>query len=100
MAAATQVLRRWEPEDQTFWAESGAQIARRTLWITTGALTLSFATWFMWSVMVVRLQGLGFALSDGQLFWLTAIPGLVGATLRIPYSFIVQMLGTRLVVTI
>jgi NNP family nitrate/nitrite transporter-like MFS transporter len=92
-------LARWEPEDATFWAEQGARIARRTLWITTGALTLSFATWFMWSVIVVKLQGLGFRLTDGQLFWLAAIPGLVGATLRIPYSFLVGVFGTRVVVT-
>ncbi|HEX7343494.1 MAG TPA: MFS transporter [bacterium] len=92
-------LAAWEPEDQNFWADRGSRVAYRTLWITTGALTLSFATWFMWSVIVVRLQGIGFHLSASQLFLLTALPGLVGATLRIPYSFVVQMFGTRPVVT-
>ncbi|MBI2839186.1 MAG: MFS transporter [Acidobacteria bacterium] len=96
---AVGALARWEPENAQFWSDIGARIANRTLWITTGALTLSFATWFMWSVIVVRLQGIGFQLSDSQLFLLTALPGLVGATLRIPYSFVIQMFGTKPVVT-
>jgi NNP family nitrate/nitrite transporter-like MFS transporter len=98
MAAALPLLQRWEPENQEFWTDVGARLARRTLWITTGALTLSFSTWFMWSAIVVKLPELGFRLTSPQLFWLAAIPGLVGATLRIPYSFIVQIFGTRLVV--
>lgn len=97
---SAKTLDRWAPEDALFWETVGARVARRTLWITTGALTLSFATWFMWSVIVVRLPRLGFDLSMSQLFWLAAIPGLVGATGRIPYSFLVQIFGTRPVVTL
>jgi NNP family nitrate/nitrite transporter-like MFS transporter len=91
---------RWDPEDAAFWKETGARVASRTLWITTAALTLSFATWFMWSVIVVRLPELGFDLTVSQRFWLAALPGFVGATLRIPYSFVVQVFGTRPVVTL
>ena len=91
---------RWEPEDPQFWTKTGARLANRTLWITTGALMLSFATWFMWSVIVVRLPALGFDLSLSQRFWLVSMPGLIGATLRIPYSFVVQMFGTRRVVAL
>lgn len=94
------VSEKWDPEDEAFWKEKGEKLANRTLWITTGALTLSFCTWFMWSAIVVRLPELGFSLSVGQRFWLAALPGLIGATLRIPYSFIVQMVGTRVVVTL
>ncbi len=94
------VLAHWAPEDPQFWAARGARTAGRTLWITTGALLLSFATWFMWSAIVVRLPELGFNLTVSQRFWLTALPGLVGATLRIPYSFVVQMFGTRPVVAL
>lgn len=89
----------WDPERGDQWETEGRIVAKRTLWITTCALTLSFATWFVWSALVVRLPAAGFALSVSQRFWLVAIPGLVGATLRIPYSFLVQVLGTRLVVT-
>lgn len=91
---------RWNPEDPAFWESTAAPIARRTLAITTAALTLSFATWFVWSVAVVKLPELGFNLSVSQRFMLAAVPGLVGATLRIPYSFVVQMFGTRPVVTL
>ncbi len=99
-ATALDKLDRWAPEDPVFWSQTGARVASRTLWITTAALTLSFATWFMWSAIVVRLNSVGFKLTSGQLFWLVALPGLVGATLRIPYSFIVQLFGTRRVVTL
>lgn len=93
------MLDRWEPEDEQFWEQTGKKVANRTLWITTVALFLSFATWFMWSVIIIRLPGVGFKLTDTQQFWLVAMPGLSGATLRIPYSFIVQKFGTRKVVT-
>ncbi len=97
---AVDFTKQWDPEDQAQWAAGGAALASRTLWITTGALTLSFATWFMWSAIVVRLPEIGFDLTVAQRFWLTALPGLFGATLRIPYSFLVQMYGTRVVVTL
>jgi NNP family nitrate/nitrite transporter-like MFS transporter len=90
----------WDPEDEKQWAEGGETLARRTLWITTAALTLSFATWFMWSVIAAKLPDVGFQLSRSQRFWLASLPGFVGATLRIPYSFIVQKFGTRRVVTL
>ena len=90
----------WNPEDKVFWDSVASKVARRALGITTAGLTLSFATWFMWSAIVVKLPDLGFSLTVSQRFLLTAVPGLVGATLRIPYSFIVQMFGTRPVVTV
>lgn len=93
-------LSRWDPEDRAFWDATGSLMARRALWITTAALTLSFSTWFMWSAIVVRLPEVGFTLTVGQRFWLAALPGLVGATLRIPYSFVVQLFGTRVVVAV
>ncbi len=90
----------WNPEDPAFWQSTAKRVAERTLSITTAGLTLSFATWFVWSAVVVRLPDLGFSLSVSQRFMLTAVPGLVGATLRIPYSFFVQMFGTRRVVAL
>jgi NNP family nitrate/nitrite transporter-like MFS transporter len=91
---------RWDPEDSEQWVTQGNTLANRTLWITTSALTLSFATWFVWSAIVVRLPAAGFALSVSDRFWLVAVPGLIGATLRIPYSFVVQLFGTRRVVVL
>lgn len=91
---------RWDPENTGFWNAEGSAVAKRTLWLTTASLLLSFATWFAWSAIVVRLPLAGFQLNTSERFWLVATPGLVGATLRIPYSFLVQLYGTRRVVTL
>jgi MFS transporter, NNP family, nitrate/nitrite transporter len=93
-------LKRWEPENERFWAETGRRIAWRTLTLTTLTLILSFATWFMMSAIVVRLPEIGFAYTEMQLFWLAAMPGLAGGTLRVVHMFLCPMFGTRHVVTI
>ncbi|MBE0595874.1 MAG: NarK family nitrate/nitrite MFS transporter [Desulfuromonadales bacterium] len=97
---ATRVLTEWKPEDQTFWDSTGKAIATRNLWISIPALFLAFAVWMVWSVVVVNLPNLGFPYSTNQLFWLAALPGLSGATLRIFYSFMVPIFGGRLWTTI
>jgi MFS transporter, NNP family, nitrate/nitrite transporter len=99
-ALEPQVLSVWDPEDAAAWARSGEPIARRNLWISIFALFLAFSVWMVWSVVVVRLPDVGFRLDTGQLFWLAALPGLSGATLRIFYSFAVQVFGGRLWTTI
>lgn len=86
----------WRPEDPAFWASGGRAVARRNLWISTYCLMLSFAVWMVWSVVVARLPGIGFAFTTDQLFWLAAVPGLSGATLRIFYAFLVPIFGGRL----
>jgi NNP family nitrate/nitrite transporter-like MFS transporter len=85
----------WNPEERTFWEASGRAVATRNLWISIPALFLSFAVWMVWSVVVVRLPAIGFPYTTDQLFWLTALPGLSGATLRIFYSFMVPIFGGR-----
>ncbi len=92
-------LARWEPEDEPFWRETGSKVAWRTLITTTACLVLSFATWFMVSAIVVRLPGIGFQFTTMQLFWLAAMPGLAGGTLRIVHTFLIPIYGTRHVVT-
>ncbi|WP_337869770.1 nitrate/nitrite transporter [Meiothermus sp.] len=92
-------LTRWEPEDPQFWETQGKALAWRTLWITTFNLTLAFITWFVVSALVVRLPNVGFQLSTSQLFWLAAMPGLAGGTLRIIWTFLPPILGTRHLVT-
>ena len=93
-------LTRWEPGDQTFWDTTGRPLAWRTLWITTANLIMAFIAWFLVSALVVRLPGIGFKLTTAQLFWLTAMPGLAGGTLRIFHTFLVPLYGTRAVVSI
>jgi NNP family nitrate/nitrite transporter-like MFS transporter len=86
----------WRPEDETFWKTKGRRIARRNLWISIPALLLAFAVWMVWSVVVAKLPSIGFTYTTDQLFWLAALPGLSGATLRIFYSFMVPIVGGRL----
>lgn len=93
-------LKQWQPEDPKFWEEQGKKIAWRTLTITTITLVLSFATWFMMSAIVVRLPQVGFTFDTMQLFWLAAMPGLAGGTLRIVHTFLIPIYGTRLVITV
>lgn len=90
----------WRPEDATFWESTGKAIAWRTLVFTTFSLMLSFASWFFVSAIVVKLQGIGFQLTKEQLFWLTAMPGLAGGTLRIIHTFLIPMFGTRTTISV
>jgi NNP family nitrate/nitrite transporter-like MFS transporter len=94
------VLQDWHPEDPQFWAGKGRAVARRNLWISIPALLLAFSVWMVWSVVVARLPAIGFDFTAGQLFWLAALPGLSGATLRIFYSFMVPIFGGRLWTTL
>ncbi|MEQ1922604.1 MAG: MFS transporter [Pyrinomonadaceae bacterium] len=93
-------LEKWTPEDEVFWDETGRRIAWRTLTITTVTLIISFATWFMMSAIVVRMPTIGFNFTPNQLFWLAAMPGLAGGSLRIVHTFLLPMFGTRHIVTI
>ena len=98
--AATGAIQDWRPEDKSFWESTGRAIARRNLWISVPCLLLSFAVWMVWSVVVAKLPSVGFAFTNEQLFWLAAMPGLSGATLRVFYSFMPAMFGGRLWTTI
>ena len=85
----------WRPEDTTFWSSTGRAIAGRNLWISVPNLLLAFAVWMVWSMVVAKLRLVGFTFTTDQLFWLTALPALSGATLRIFYSFMVPIFGGR-----
>ncbi|MFC7704227.1 MFS transporter [Plastorhodobacter daqingensis] len=90
----------WRPEDQAFWESQGKARAWTTLILTTAALTMAFITWFLVSALVVRLPQIGFQFSPSQLFWLAAMPGLAGGTLRLVHMFLVPIYGTRHVVSL
>lgn len=85
----------WRPEDEQFWETGGKKVASRNLWISIPSLLLAFSVWIIWSAVTVRLPEIGFDFDAGQLFWLAALPGLSGATLRIFYSFMVPVFGGR-----
>jgi len=85
----------WTPEDERFWESTGKRVAYRNLWISVPALLCGFAIWGMWGIITVQMLNLGFPFSKDQLFSLTAIAGLAGATMRIPASFLVRLAGGR-----
>ncbi len=85
----------WRPEDNSFWETTGKKIAYRNLWISVPALLCGFAIWGMWGIITVQMLNLGFPFSQAELFSLTAIAGLAGATMRIPASFLIRVAGGR-----
>ncbi|MFE7630156.1 MFS transporter [Kocuria sp. NPDC057446] len=85
----------YRPEDPAFWESTGRPIARTNLTWSVFAEFLGFAVWQLWAITVIYLPAAGFAFSDSQIFWLISIPSLVGATLRIPYTFMVGRFGGR-----
>jgi NNP family nitrate/nitrite transporter-like MFS transporter len=85
----------WRPEDAAFWESTGKKIAYRNLWISVPALLCGFAIWGMWGIITVQMLNLGFPFTQAELFSLTAIAGLAGATMRIPASFLIRLSGGR-----
>ena len=85
----------WRPEDPEFWEQKGKRIAYRNLAISVPALLCGFAVWGMWGIITVQMLNLGFPFSQAELFTLTAIAGLAGATMRIPASFLIRLAGGR-----
>ncbi len=88
-------IKQWDVEDPKFWESTGKSIAYRNLWISIPSLLLGFAIWLMWGIITVQMSNLGFPFSKDELFTLTAIAGLSGATLRIPASFFIRIAGGR-----
>jgi NNP family nitrate/nitrite transporter-like MFS transporter len=85
----------WRPEDEQFWETTGKKIAYRNLWISIPSLLCGFAVWGMWGIITVQMLNLGFPFTQAELFTLTAISGLAGATMRIPSSFYIRLAGGR-----
>jgi len=85
----------WRPEDERFWESTGKKIAYRNLWISVPSLLCGFAVWGMWGIITVQMLNLGFPFTQAELFSLTAISGLAGATMRIPSSFYIRLAGGR-----
>ncbi|BCT75498.1 MFS transporter [Sinomonas cyclohexanicum] len=88
-------IEHWDPEDTEQWEREGRTVARRNLRWSIAAEFLGFVVWQLWSIVVVQLPAAGFTFSTAQTFWLLSMPSLVGATLRIPYTFMVPRFGGR-----
>ena len=85
----------WDVENESFWETTGKKVATRNLWISIPSLLVGFAVWVYWGIITVQMLNLGFPFTTGELFTLSAIAGLTGATLRIPSSFLIRIAGGR-----
>ena len=88
-------IEEWKVEDENFWDSTGKKIATRNLWISIPSLLCGFAVWLMWGIITVQMLNLGFPFEQSELFTLSAIAGLTGATLRIPSTFFIRIAGGR-----
>ncbi|NHC12954.1 MFS transporter [Motilibacter deserti] len=87
-------IKDWRPEDPQFWASTGERVARRNLVFSILSEHIGFSVWSMWSVLVLFL-GPGYGFDAADKFLLTCVPTLVGAVLRLPYTFAVAKFGGR-----
>ncbi|MCX4400374.1 nitrate/nitrite transporter [Streptomyces sp. NPDC059837] len=87
-------IQEWDPEDETFWKETGEKVARRNLLFSVLSEHIGFSIWTMWSVMVL-FMGPEYGLTPADKFMLTSMVTLVGAVVRVPYTFAVAVFGGR-----
>ncbi|MGY2003059.1 MFS transporter [Blastococcus sp. SYSU DS1024] len=86
----------YDPEDPRFWASpQGRPVARRNLAWSVLAENIGFSVWQMFSVATAVLASIGYGFTSDQLFWLVATAGLVGAIMRVPYTFMPALVGGR-----
>lgn len=89
----TRWIAEWHPDDPAFWQRTGKRVARRNLVFSIIAEHLGFTVWTLWSIVATKMGSYDF--STDQLFWLVALPNLVGSALRLPYTFGPARFGGR-----
>ncbi|TCK26459.1 nitrate/nitrite transporter [Pseudonocardia endophytica] len=87
-------IEHWEPENPGFWESTGKRIATRNLWFSILSEHIGFSIWSIWSVLVL-FMGPEYGFDAAQKFFLVAFPTLIGAVLRLPYTFAVARFGGR-----
>jgi len=85
----------WNAEDVDAWNNGGAKIARRNLIWSIFAEHVGFSVWSIWSVMVLFMPQNVYHIDAAGKFFLVAMPTLVGAVLRLPYTFATATFGGR-----
>ena len=90
-----EILAKWDPENEAFWKKFGERIAKQNLYTSTWALTLSFVVWTLWATIAAQLNQIGFNFSQAEIFTLASLPGLVGATCRLFYTYMPGLLGGK-----
>ncbi|MFG3657210.1 nitrate/nitrite transporter [Streptomyces sp. NPDC047706] len=87
-------IEHWDPEDVTFWKQTGERVARRNLLLSVLSEHIGFSVWTVWSVMVL-FMGPEYGLTPADKFALVSMATLVGAVVRVPYTFAVAIFGGR-----
>lgn len=87
-------IEHWDPENETFWKETGRRTARRNLLFSVLSEHIGFSVWTLWSVLVL-FMGPEYGLTPADKFLLTSVVTLVGAVVRVPYTFAVAVFGGR-----
>ncbi|MFC8200706.1 nitrate/nitrite transporter [Streptomyces sp. NPDC057298] len=87
-------IEQWDPEDETFWKETGEKVARRNLFFSVLSEHIGFSIWTLWSVMVL-FMGPEYGLTPADKFFIISMATLVGAIVRVPYTFAVARFGGR-----
>lgn len=85
----------WDPEDETFWNETGEKVAKRNLFFSVLSEHIGFSIWTLWSVMVL-FMGPEYGLTPADKFTIVSMATLVGAIVRVPYTFAVAVFGGRM----
>lgn len=88
-------IENWDPEDVVAWDNGGAKVARRNLIWSVVAEHVGFSVWSIWSVMVLFMPQNVYHIDAAGKFFLVAMPTLVGAVLRLPYTFATAWFGGR-----
>jgi NNP family nitrate/nitrite transporter-like MFS transporter len=85
----------WDAEDVDAWNNGGKKIALRNLIWSIFAEHVGFSVWSIWSVMVLFMPQNVYHIDAAGKFFLVAMPTLVGAILRLPYTFATATFGGR-----
>jgi NNP family nitrate/nitrite transporter-like MFS transporter len=88
-------IKHWDAEDIAAWEGGGKDIAKRNLVWSVFAEHVGFSVWSIWSVMVLFMPTDKFGIDPAGKFFLVAMPTLVGAILRIPYTVATARFGGR-----
>ncbi len=84
----------WRPSDPDFWSSTGRKVATRNLWASIAVEHVGFSVWSLFSVFVL-FMGPEYGVDAAGKFLLTSTATLVGAVLRVPYTFAVARFGGR-----
>jgi NNP family nitrate/nitrite transporter-like MFS transporter len=94
-APRKRVIRDWDPEDTAAWEAGNKQVARRNLVWSVATEHIGFSIWSIWSVMVLFMPQAVYGFTAADKFFLVAVPTLVGAVLRVPYTMATAFFGGR-----